>query len=68
MISLYFASSDVAAAQRRLSAKGPKVNEFKHDLIGADSGVKWLNLGGPGPPSTGVSHRIDSCGRDQERR
>jgi hypothetical protein len=46
-MSLYFASSDLAAAHTELSAKGAKVNEVKDDLYGPGSGVKWFNLVDP---------------------
>lgn len=46
-MSLYLASSDVAAAHKELSAKGAKVNEVKGDLYGPGSDVKWLNLEDP---------------------
>jgi predicted enzyme related to lactoylglutathione lyase len=46
-MSLYFASSDVAAAHKELSAKGAKVNEVRDDLYGPGSGVKWFNLDDP---------------------
>ena len=46
-MSLYFASSDVAAAHKELSAKGARVNEVKDDLYGPGSGVKWFNLEDP---------------------
>jgi catechol 2,3-dioxygenase-like lactoylglutathione lyase family enzyme len=46
-LKLYFATSDVAAADRELSAKGAKVNEVKNDLFGPGSGVKWFNLEDP---------------------
>jgi predicted enzyme related to lactoylglutathione lyase len=46
-MSLYFASSDVAAAHNELGAKGAKVNEIKDDLYGPGSGVKWFNLEDP---------------------
>jgi catechol 2,3-dioxygenase-like lactoylglutathione lyase family enzyme len=46
-LKLYFATSDVAAAHRELSAKGAKVNEVKNDLFGPGSGVKWFNLEDP---------------------
>ena len=45
--SLYFTSSDVAAAHKELSAKGAKVEELKDDLYGPGSGVKWFNLEDP---------------------
>jgi catechol 2,3-dioxygenase-like lactoylglutathione lyase family enzyme len=46
-MSLYFASSDVAAAHKELSAKGARVNEVKDDLYGPGSGVRWFNLEDP---------------------
>jgi predicted enzyme related to lactoylglutathione lyase len=46
-MSLYFASSDVAAAHKELGAKGAKVNEVKDHLYGPGSGVKWFNLQDP---------------------
>lgn len=46
-MSLYFASSDIDAAHKELSAKGAKVNEVKGDLYGPGSGVKWFNLEDP---------------------
>jgi hypothetical protein len=46
-MKLYFATSDVAAAHKELSAKGAKVNEVKDDLFGRGSGVEWLNLQDP---------------------
>ena len=46
-MSVYFATSDVAAAHQELSAKGAKVNEVKDDLHGPGSGVKWFNLEDP---------------------
>ena len=46
-MSLYFASSDVAAAHKELSAEGAKVNEVQDDLYGPGSGVKWFNLEDP---------------------
>lgn len=46
-MTVYFATSDVAAAHRELSGKGVKVNEVKDDLYGPDSGVKWFNLEDP---------------------
>jgi hypothetical protein len=39
-MSIYSATSDVAAAHKELSAKGAKVNEIKDDLFGPGSGVK----------------------------
>jgi predicted enzyme related to lactoylglutathione lyase len=46
-MKLYFATSDVAAAYREISAKGAKVNEVKNDLFGPGSGVKWFSLEDP---------------------
>src|SRR5580658_8156180 len=46
-MSLYFASSDVAAAHKELGAKGARVNEVKDDLYGPGSGVKWFNVEDP---------------------
>ena len=46
-ISLYFASADLDAAHKELSAKGAKVNEVRDDLYGPGSGVKWFNLEDP---------------------
>jgi catechol 2,3-dioxygenase-like lactoylglutathione lyase family enzyme len=46
-MSLYFASSDIAAAHKELSTKGAKANEVKDDLYGPGSGVKWFNVDDP---------------------
>ena len=46
-MSLYFASSDVAAAHKELGAKAATVSEMKDDLYGPGSGVKWFNLQDP---------------------
>ena len=46
-MSLYFSTSDVAAAHKELSAKGAKVSDVKDDLYGPGSGVKWFNLEDP---------------------
>lgn len=46
-MSLYFASPDVAAAHKELSAKGAKLNEVKDDLYGPGSGVRWFNVEDP---------------------
>ena len=46
-MSLYFASSDLAAAHKELKGKSVKVNEVKDDLYGPGSGVKWFNLEDP---------------------
>jgi hypothetical protein len=39
-MTLYFATSDVAAAHKELSDKGVKVNEVKDDLFGPGSGKR----------------------------
>jgi catechol 2,3-dioxygenase-like lactoylglutathione lyase family enzyme len=46
-MTIYFATSDLAAAHKELSNKGVKVNEVKDDLFGPGSGVKWFNLEDP---------------------
>ena len=46
-LSLYFTTSDLAAAHKELSAKGAAVNDIKDDLYGPGSGVKWFNLEDP---------------------
>jgi len=46
-ITMYFATSDVAAAHKELSGKGVKVNDVKDDLYGPGSGVKWFNFEDP---------------------
>jgi catechol 2,3-dioxygenase-like lactoylglutathione lyase family enzyme len=46
-ISIYFATSDIAAAHKDLSDKGVKVNKIGDDLYGPGSGVKWFNLEDP---------------------
>jgi len=46
-MSLYFSTSDLAAAHQEISAKGAKVNDIKSDLYGPGSGVKWFNLEDP---------------------
>jgi|SRR5271169_3170785 len=46
-MSIYFESSDLAAAHMELGAKGAKVHEVKDDLYGPGSGVKWFNLEDP---------------------
>lgn len=43
-MTLYFKTSDIAAAYKKLSKKGAKVNEVKDDLFGSGSGVSGLNL------------------------
>ncbi|MFB3889346.1 MAG: VOC family protein [Candidatus Bathyarchaeia archaeon] len=46
-MTLYFETSDIAAAHKELSDKGVKVNEVRDDLFGPGSGVKWFNLEDP---------------------
>jgi catechol 2,3-dioxygenase-like lactoylglutathione lyase family enzyme len=46
-MNLYFATSDLAAAHKELSAKNAKISEVKDDLSGPGSGVKWFNLEDP---------------------
>ena len=46
-LSVYLATSDLAAAHKELSDKGVKVNDIKDDLYGPGSGVKWFNLEDP---------------------
>ena len=46
-LTVYFETSDIAAAHKELSDKGVKVNEIKDDLFGRGSGVKWFNLEDP---------------------
>ena len=46
-MNLYFASADVAAAHKELSAKGVSVTAVKDDLHGPGSGVKWFHLQDP---------------------
>lgn len=42
--NLYFATADVAAAQKALSDKGITVSEVKDDLYGPGSGVSFVDL------------------------
>ncbi|MGB8214395.1 MAG: VOC family protein [Anaerolineales bacterium] len=46
-MTVYFATSDVAAAHKELGEKGVKVAEIKDDLYGPGSGVKWFSLADP---------------------
>lgn len=46
-MTLYFATSDIAAARNELEAKGLKPGGIKDDLYGPGSGVKWFNLEDP---------------------
>ena len=46
-MTLYFATADIAAANKELRDRGVKVNEVKDDLYGPGSGVKWFNFNDP---------------------
>jgi catechol 2,3-dioxygenase-like lactoylglutathione lyase family enzyme len=46
-MTLYFETSDIAAAHKELRSKGVKVNEVQDDLFGQGSGVKWFSLKDP---------------------
>lgn len=46
-MTLYLATSDVAAAHNTLSDKGVKVNDVQDDLYGPGSGVKWFDFEDP---------------------
>lgn len=46
-LTIYFTTSDVAAAHKELTGKGVSVNEIKDDLYGPGSGVKWFNMKDP---------------------
>jgi len=46
-MKMYFATSDIAAARRELSAKGAAVSEVRDDLYGPGSGVKWFSVEDP---------------------
>jgi catechol 2,3-dioxygenase-like lactoylglutathione lyase family enzyme len=46
-LQLYFATSDVAAAHRELSAAGANVSEMQDNLFGPGTGVKWFELQDP---------------------
>ncbi|HUI31871.1 MAG TPA: glyoxalase superfamily protein [Candidatus Acidoferrales bacterium] len=46
-MTLWFATSDIAAAHKDLSAKGVKVSEIGDDLHGPGSGIKWFNFKDP---------------------
>lgn len=47
MMTLWFETSDIAAAHKELVDKGVEVNDIKDDLYGPGSGVKWFNLNDP---------------------
>jgi catechol 2,3-dioxygenase-like lactoylglutathione lyase family enzyme len=46
-LALYFATSDVVAAHKKLSNEGIQVNDIQDDLFGPGSGVKFFNLKDP---------------------
>lgn len=46
-LTLYFETSDVAAAHKELIDKGVKVNEVQDNLFGPGSNVKWFNVEDP---------------------
>src|ERR1700677_506872 len=47
MMTLWFETSDIAAAHKKLEDKGVKVNDIKDDLYGPGSGVKWFSVNDP---------------------
>ena len=46
-MTLYFATSDIAAAHQTLSSRGVKVKDIQNDLYGPGSGVKFFQLNDP---------------------
>jgi predicted enzyme related to lactoylglutathione lyase len=46
-VSVYFKTSDVAAAHKELGKKGARVNDIQDDLFGPGSGVKFFQLEDP---------------------
>lgn len=46
-MALYFATSDVVAAHKKLSSEVLNVNDIQDDLFGPGSGVKFFNLKDP---------------------
>lgn len=46
-VSLYFKTSDVAAAHKELSDKGAKVSDIQDNLFGPGSGVKFIRFEDP---------------------
>ena len=46
-ISLYFSTSDIAAANNELNEKGVNPGEIRDDLYGPGSGVKFFQLPDP---------------------
>lgn len=46
-LTLYFATPDIDASHKDLSAKGVTVSEIEDDLHGPGSGTKWFNFKDP---------------------
>jgi len=46
-MTLWFATSDLAAAHKELDSKGVSVSKIGDDLHGPGSGVKWFNFKDP---------------------
>ena len=46
-MALYFETSDVVAAHKKLSSEDVRVNDIQDDLFGPGSGVKYFNLKDP---------------------
>src|SRR5262245_9443523 len=46
-LTLYFETSDVAAAHQELSSRSVQVNQIQDDLFGPGSGVKWFDVEDP---------------------
>ena len=44
---MYFATSDIASAHKKLGDKGVEVSEIGDDLHGPGSGTKWFNFEDP---------------------
>jgi catechol 2,3-dioxygenase-like lactoylglutathione lyase family enzyme len=59
-LSIYFETSDVAAANKALKDKGVKVNEVQDDLFGPGSGVKFFNLEDPDGNSVNVVQKHEA--------
>ena len=46
-VAVYFKTSDLASAHKKLSKKGAKVTDIQDDLFGPGSGVKFFQLEDP---------------------
>jgi catechol 2,3-dioxygenase-like lactoylglutathione lyase family enzyme len=46
-VSLYFSTSDIAAAHKELDEKGVEIGEIQNDLYGPGSGVKFFQVRDP---------------------